>query len=81
MAGLQACRSSYRDPLSGGKDEPSGGASTKGSDTYTPISAISHAFTFVPASAPLSNNELFQQFIKTYLENQNQNQAPFFALI
>ena len=52
-------------------------APTEGNNTPTSSLAVSQAQS--PNSAltptPSSNKALFQQFIKAYLENQNQNQA------
>lgn len=61
------------------------GAPTKSSSALT---STFHAFTLGPALiaaavltfALFSINELFKQFMKTYLENQNQNQALFLIL-
>ena len=44
-------------------------ASTKSNNIHTPTPAALHIHTLIPASAPPSNNELFQQFMKAYLEN------------
>ena len=81
MAGLCTCRSPRRNPPPGGKDELARsppGAPTKGSNTLTFSSSASRAQTPASAQAPAppSNEGLFQQFMKAYLENQNQNQAP-----
>ena len=65
-------------PLSG-EDELVKGlprAPTEGSNTHTPIPAALHALTLVLALAPSSNDELFQQFMKVYLENENQALSP-----
>ena len=50
-------------------------APTKDSNLPTPSPTVSQAQTpaLAPAPTPPSNKGLFQQFIKAYLENQNQN--------
>ena len=82
MTGPRTRCSPRRNSPTGGKDELVGGppgAPTKDSNTPTPFPTISRAQT--PASTPAptpalpSNKRLFQQFMKAYLENQNQNQA------
>ena len=81
MAGPRTCRSPRRNLLPTGKDELAG-ASTNGSGTPvpTPTPAISRAPTPAPAptaSAPAFTDELFKQFMKTYLEAQTQTaQGP-----
>ena len=56
------------------KDELAGATPTKGSDTFTSIPIVSYAPTLVPTTAhvatPSSDNKLFKQFIKAYLETQ-----------
>ena len=81
MAGSHTRRSPRCNSLPSGEDElaeGAPGAPTEGSNTLTPFPPVSPAQT--PASAqdpsPPSNEELFQQFIKAYLENKNQNQNP-----
>ena len=72
MTELYTCRSLCRNFPSDSKDELIRDllkALNEGSDTHTPIPATSHAFILTPAPTPLSNNGLFQQFMKTYLEN------------
>ena len=86
MAGPRTRHSPRRNPFPGSEDELAGGppgALTKGSNTPTPSPPASRAQTPASAQAPAlpSNEGLFQQFIKAYLENQNQNQAPPPALI
>ena len=81
MAGPRTCRNPRHNLPLGGKDELEGGppeAPTKGSNTPTPSPPASRAQTPASAQAPAppSNEGLFQQFMKAYLENQNQNQAP-----
>ena len=41
------------------EDELTVRAPTKGSDTYTPITAVLYTSTSAPAPAPLSNDVLF----------------------
>ena len=81
MAGPRTRRSPRRNPPPGGEDELVGGppgAPIEGSNTPTPSPPASWAQTLAStqALAPPSNERLFQQFMKAYLENQNQNQAP-----
>ena len=81
MAGPRTRCSLRRNLPPGGENELAGGlpgAPTKGSNTPTPSPPASRAQTpaSAQASAPPSNEGLFQQFMKAYLENQNQNQAP-----
>ena len=81
MAGARTRRSLRRNPPLGGEDELAGsspGAPTEGSNTPTPSPPVSRAQipAFAQAPAPPSNKGLFQQFMKVYLEDQNQNQAP-----
>lgn len=45
-------------------------ASIEGSNTHTPILAVSRAFIPALTPTPLFTNELFKQFIKTYLKTQ-----------
>ena len=76
MAGPGTGHSPRRNPPPTGEDELAG-ASTNGSGTPapTPTPAVSRAPTRAPApaaSAPAFTNELFKQFIKTYLEAQTQ---------
>ena len=74
MAGPCACRSPCRNPLPAGEDELAGAAPTEGSGTPTPTPVVSRAPTpapaTAPAAAPSSDNELFKQFMKAYLEAQ-----------
>ena len=86
MVGPRTYCSLCRNPPPGGKDELIGGptgAPTKGSNIPTPSPPTSRAQTPTSAQvlAPLSNKGFFQQFMKAYLENQNQNQAPSLAPI
>lgn len=81
MADPQACYSSRQNSSLSGKDKLAGGTLIEDSNTHTPTIAMLCAFTLILALAPLFNNELFQQFIKAYLDNQNQNQAPLSASI
>ena len=80
MVKLNTCRSSHRNFLQGGEDELTRGlpeAFTQGSNTTTPSPAVSRAPTPTIAPIPLSTDELFKRFIKTYLEsNQGLNQSP-----
>ena len=78
MVGPRTRRSLCRNPPLGGEDELTRGppeASTKGSNTPTSSPPVSRAQTPGSAQAPAlpSNKKLFQQFIKAYLKNQNQN--------
>ena len=81
MAGPHTRRNPHRNPPPGSEDEltegPSG-APTEGSNTPTPSTPASPAQTPASAQAPApsSNKGLFQKFMKAYLENQHQNQAP-----
>ena len=88
MAGSRTRCSLCRNFLPGKKDELIGGppgAPTKNNNTSTfslPIFQVQiPASTPAPAPALLSNEELFQQFMKAYLEIQNPNQASLLALI
>ena len=80
MTGPCIRRSPCRNPPQGGKNEPvegPPGAPTKGSNIPIPSSAVSWTPTPVPtlASALLSTDESFKQFMKAYLEsNQRLNQ-------
>ena len=81
MAGPHTCRSPCRNPPPGREDKLARnlpGAPTEDSNTPTPSPAVSRAHTPTPAPAPAPSSKkgLFQQFIKAYLENENQNQAP-----
>lgn len=58
-----------------GKDELIRKAFTKDNDTHTPTPAAFDAFTPALTFAPFCTNELFKQFIKAYLKNENQNLA------
>ena len=75
MVGPRTCHSFRRNPLLSEEDELVGGppgAPTKDSNIPTLFPAIFRTQTpVVPISAPAlsSNNGLFQQFIKAYLEN------------
>ena len=72
MAGPRACRSPRRNPRPTIKDKLAGAALTEGSDIPTPTPIMSHAPTpalaTAPAVAPSSDNKLFKQFMKAYLE-------------
>ena len=80
MAGPCICYSLRRNAPPKGEDKLAGGllgALTKGSNTSTSSPAVSRAPTPIPSSTPLSINELFQQFMKAYLEsNQGPSQPP-----
>lgn len=69
MARSRIYRSPYHNPPPSSKNELVGGplrVSTKGSNSYTPT----------PALAPSSTNELFKQFMKTYLEAETRPAQP-----
>ena len=74
MAGTRACRSPCRNFLPANKDKLAGAALTKGSNTATPTPVVSctptPALATAPTIAPSSNNKLFKQFMKAYLEAQ-----------
>ena len=74
MAGPRAHRSPRHNPPPAGKDKLAGAVPTGGSGTSTPTPLVSRAPTCAlvtsPAVAPSSDNELFKQFIKAYLESQ-----------
>ena len=89
MARSPAYRSPRLNSTLTNEDELAGAApglvSTKGSNSSTPVPAISRVPTTAPPDAPvaapspardlaatalLSNNELFKQFMKAYLEAQ-----------
>ena len=74
MAEPHARRSSCRNHLFAGKDELAGAAPTEGSGIPIPTPVMSRAPTPAPATAlttaPSSDNKLFKQFIKAYLEGQ-----------
>ena len=53
MARPLACHSARQNPPPTGKNKPAGPASTKGSDIYTPVPAMSRAPTPALASAPV----------------------------
>ena len=79
MAGPYTRRSPCRNLPPNGEDELTSGlpgASTKGSNTPIFFPPVSRAQTPTQAPILLSNEGLFQQFMKAYLENQKQNQAP-----
>ena len=79
MARPCACGSLYQNPLPTGKNEPAGAAPTEGNGTPTLTLAVSQAPTPAPvvtlAVVPNSNNELFKQFMKAYLEAQTPAQT------
>ena len=80
MAGPRICRCPCRNPPPNGEDKLVGdllGAPTEGSNTPTTSPPVSRAQTpaFAQALAPPFNERFFQQFMKAYLENQNENQA------
>ena len=86
MVRPRTCRSPRRNLPPGGEDElveDSSKASIEGNNTPTLFLPVSQAQTLTSAQAPAlpSNKKLFQQFMKAYLENQNQNQAPPLASI
>ena len=72
MAGPRTHRSPCRNPRPAGEDELAGTALTEGSGTSTLTPVMSCAPTLSPATALAvalsSDNELFKQFIKAYLE-------------
>ena len=70
MAGSYACCNFCWNPSLTAKDKLASAAPTKDSSTPTPTSAVSHALTTAPAIAPFSDNKLFKQFIKAYLDLQ-----------
>ena len=74
MVRPRTCHSPRRNPPPGSEDEGGPpGAPTKGSHTPTHSSAVSWA----PTLALPSNDELFKQFMKAYLEsNQGPSQPP-----
>ena len=83
MAGTRTRRSPSRNLPLTGKDELAGGAPgapTKGSGTPTPTPAVfcapspapAASLAPAPASSPAFTDELFKQFMKAYLEAQNQ---------
>ena len=78
MARPRACRSPCQNPPPTGKDEPAGATPTEGSDTPTPIPALSQVLTpapvVTPAVAPNPDNKLFKHFMKTYLEARTPTQ-------
>ena len=88
MAGSRICHSPRRNFLPGNEDELVGslpGALIKGSNSPTPFPTVlrapTPAFTLSPTPTPTSTspltNELFKQFMKTYLEsNQGPSQSP-----
>ena len=81
MAGLCTCHNPCRNPLPGCEDGLARGPSrapTEGIHTLTPSPLVSRAQipTSAQAPTPPSNKGLFQQFMKIYLQNQNQKQAP-----
>ena len=74
MAGSRACRSPCRNPPLANIDELAGAAPTESNGTSTPTPAMSRAPTPTPTTAPAttlsSDNKLFKQFMKAYLEAQ-----------
>ena len=74
MAGPRACHSLRWNPPPAGKDELAGAAPTEGSGMPTPTPVVSRASTpalaTTPATASSSDNKLFKQFMKAYLEAQ-----------
>ena len=74
MARPLARRSPRRNAPPAGEDELAGAVLTEGSGTPTPTPVVSRAPTpaptTAPAAAPSSDNELFKQFMKVYLEVQ-----------
>ena len=86
MAGPRIWRSPCRNPPPGAEDKLAEGlprAPSEDSNTPTLFPPVSWAQTPAFAQAPTlpPNEGLFQQFMKAYLKNQNQNQAPPPALI
>lgn len=72
MTNPQICRNSRCNLLLDGKDELVERAPTKGSGIHTPIPAMLHALIPTPAPTLSSIDELFEQFMKAYLETQTQ---------
>ena len=74
MAGPRACRSPCRNFPLVGEDELASATPTEGSGTPTPTFVVLRAPTLAPATAlaaaASSDNELFKQFMKAYLEAQ-----------
>ena len=72
MAGSCACHSPRCNLFSAGENELAGAAPTEGSGTPTPTPNVFHAPTPAPATALAaalsSDNKLFKQFMKAYLE-------------
>ena len=74
MAGPRTRRSPCRNHFPTGKDELASVTPTKGSGTPTSTPVVSRIPTPAPATAPAvapsSDNKLFKQFMKAYLEVQ-----------
>ena len=74
MAGPCTCRSPCHNSRPVGKDELAGVAPTEGIGTPTPTPVVLPAPTLTPATTPAvalsSDNELFKQFMKAYLQAQ-----------
>ena len=72
MARSCVCRSPSQNPSPAGKDELAGAAPTEGSGTPTTTPVVSRASTPAPvtvlAAALSSDNKLFKQLMKAYLE-------------
>ena len=68
MARPYTCYSSCRNPLPAVEDELANAAPTEGSSTSTPSPAVSCTSTPIPTIALSSDNKLFKQFMKAYLE-------------
>ena len=72
MAGPRACRSPCQYPCPISEDELADAAPTEGSGTPTSTAVVSCAPNPAPATAPAvapcSDNKLFKQFMKAYLE-------------
>ena len=74
MARTCACRSPCRNPPPANEDEFAGAAPIEGSGTSISTPVMSRVSTPAPAIAPApalsSDNKLFNQFMKAYLEAQ-----------
>ena len=70
MAGPCACRSPYWNLSHAGEDMLAGAAPTENSSTPTPTPAVLRAPTPAPAITLSSDDKLFKQFMKAYLEVQ-----------
>ena len=68
MAGPRACYNPCWNPPLTGEEELAGAAPTESSKIPTLTLAVSRAITSAPTIALSSDNKLFKQFIKAYLE-------------